>query len=191
MADRDIEDLRDLYRYLKKAGYCQETRDRQEHLDGLFKRLAGCLKGGPPAREPRVETLYLNTDGASRGNPGPAGAGGVLSGADGQVVETYAVYLGEKTNNEAEYMALIEGLKRAKVLAPKKLVVRSDSLLLVKQMKGLFKVKKKELVHLHLAARKAMPACPVIFEHVPREENSEADRMANLGVDSGPAPSGH
>ncbi len=186
MDDRDIEELRDIYRFLRKAGYRQETPEARARLDALFKRVADGLRSAGSAHPRRTDTLYLNTDGASRGNPGPAGAGGVLSGPDGITVDSYALYLGERTNNEAEYMALIEGLKRAKALGPHKLVVRSDSLLLVKQMKGLFKVKKKELVHLHLAARKAMPSCPVVFEHVPREENAEADRMANLGVDSAP-----
>ena len=179
-ADEDLELLRAAYRHLKRTGFSAGAPSRAR-VEDLFKRLADLLKAGGGVHR----NLVLNTDGASRGNPGPAGAGGVLADAGGTVLDSYAVFLGEKTNNEAEYMALIEGLKRAALHRPSRLVVRSDSLLLVKQMRGDFRVKKRDLVRLHLEARRHFPACPVVFEHVPREQNAAADRLASLGVEAG------
>lgn len=147
----------------------------------------GAPRSGSPAPSSRLtphSSLVLNVDGASRGNPGPAGAGGVVRTPDGEVLETFAVPLGRRTNNEAEYLALIEGLRRCAPYAPVKLAVRSDSLLLVKQMRGEFRVKKSELVKLALEARRRFPCREVRFEHVPREQNAEADHLANLGVES-------
>jgi ribonuclease HI len=180
----DLDLLRRVYKHLKKNGFEREQALAQGRLDALFVRLAALLKAPRPAGP----ALTLNTDGACRGNPGPAGAGGVLAGPDGAVLDSFALPLGRRTNNEAEYLALIEGLKRARGLGPTSLLVRSDSLLLIKQMRGEFRVKKRGLVQLHLEARRALPGCPVVFEHVPREENEAADRLAGLGVEAGSEP---
>lgn len=132
--------------------------------------------------EEKEGTLYLNVDGASKGNPGPAGAGGLVTAGDGAVLARFALPLGVRTNNEAEYLALIEGLKMAREMAPKKLVVRSDSLLLVKQVRGEFKIKKNALLKLNLEARRHFPKGEIIFQYVPREQNAEADALANEGA---------
>jgi ribonuclease HI len=210
MSGNEIDLLREVYRHLKAAGFHQRTPEQKARLEALFKKLAGLLKeraneptlggkaseGQPAPSAPATPhsgssralesapTLVLNVDGASRGNPGPAGAGGVLSTPEGEALETFAVPLGRRTNNEAEYLALIQGLSICARYKPSRLTVRSDSLLLVKQMRGEFRVKKSELVKLALEARRRFPCREVRFEHVPRERNAEADHLANLGVES-------
>jgi ribonuclease HI len=176
----DLELLREIYLHLKRSGFLGARKERQARVEALFRKLAALLgqaSGTAPV------PLILHVDGASRGNPGMAGAGGVVLTEDGVALDEFALSLGVCTNNEAEYQALIEGLRRVSALNPSKLTVRSDSLLLVRQMRGEFRIKKHELVLLHLEARKHLPKCPVTFEHVPREENREADRLANLGID--------
>ncbi len=125
----------------------------------------------------------LFVDGASRGNPGPSGAGIYLEcGLDNSVKRGY--YLGKKTNNEAEYLALLIGLFVAKKYSNTSLMyVYSDSLLLVKQMQGEYRVKKPELQKLYALVKDASASLTCIFTHVFREQNQEADRLANYGVD--------
>jgi len=136
------------------------------------------MSGGPYPR------LVVNCDGASRGNPGPAGAGAVLATPDGDVVAEIAEGLGETTNNVAEYTAVIHGLQRASELGATDVLVRSDSLLLVNQLTGRYRVKTPHLVPLARRARElAARFDRVRFEHVPRGRNVEADRLANIGVD--------
>jgi probable phosphoglycerate mutase len=129
--------------------------------------------------------LVVNCDGASRGNPGPAGAGAVLATPDGEIVAEIAEGLGETTNNVAEYTAVIHGLQRAKELGATDVLLRSDSLLLVNQLTGRYRVKTPHLVPLARRARELAAGFDrVRFEHVRREFNAEADRLANLGVDA-------
>ena len=129
--------------------------------------------------------LIVATDGAARGNPGPAGIGAQLTTEDGEVVGEIARGIGEATNNVAEYTAVIEGLRRAKELRARTVTVRSDSLLLVNQLTGRFRVKTPHLQPLHRQARGLVASFDhVTFEHVRRELNTEADRLANEGVDA-------
>lgn len=129
--------------------------------------------------------LVVNCDGASRGNPGPAGAGAVLVTPEGEVVAEIAEGLGETTNNVAEYTAVIHGLQRAQELGARDVLVRSDSQLLVNQLTGRYRVKTPHLVPLARRVRELVTAFDrVRFEHVPRERNVEADRLANAGVDA-------
>lgn len=126
----------------------------------------------------------LFTDGAARGNPGPAGAGAVIVNADGHIVAKVGKFLGESTNNVAEYMGLILGLKRAKAMGIKELEVLSDSELLVKQLAGDYAVKADHLRPLHDEARALIAGFEWIqVRHVPREENSLADAMSNRAID--------
>lgn len=123
-------------------------------------------------------------DGAARGNPGPAGIGVVLTDDDGRVVETLALGLGPATNNVAEYRACIEGLRLAAKHGARRVVVRSDSRLLVEQLSGRFRVKNHTLLRLHGDARALIRGFDEVrFEHVPRTENADADALANQGVD--------
>lgn len=129
--------------------------------------------------------LIVSCDGAARGNPGPAGAGAVLATTDGRVVAEVARGLGEATNNVAEYTAAILGLERAAELGADEVTLRSDSQLLVNQLTGRYRVRTAHLVPLHRRALElARGFRRVRFEHVPRERNVEADRLANAGVDA-------
>ncbi|HSN13526.1 MAG TPA: ribonuclease HI family protein [Anaeromyxobacteraceae bacterium] len=126
----------------------------------------------------------LFTDGAARGNPGPAGAGAVIVNPDGHIVAKVGKFLGESTNNVAEYMGLILGLKRAKAMGIKELDVLADSELLVKQLKGEYAVKAEHLKPLHQEAEALLKAFPdVTLQHIPREENAAADAMSNRAID--------
>ena len=126
----------------------------------------------------------LFTDGAARGNPGPAGAGAVIVSAEGHIVAKVGKFLGESTNNVAEYMGLILGLKRAKAMGIKELEVLSDSELLVKQMEGEYSVKADHLLPLHAEAKALFSGFPWIrLRHIPREENAQADAMSNRAID--------
>jgi ribonuclease HI len=134
-----------------------------------------------PARE--SEPLSGWIDGGARGNPGPAGIGVVLEDGKGGR-DTFYGYLGFATNNVAEYAALLILLHHAHRRDARELTIHSDSQLLVKQMRGEYRVKNPRLQRMHAAARRLVARIPrVTFHHVPREENSEADRLANKAMD--------
>ncbi|MCU1382915.1 MAG: rnhA [Acidobacteria bacterium] len=123
-------------------------------------------------------------DGGARGNPGPAGFGVRVEEADGTLVEEFAESIGVATNNVAEYRALLAALEWAKRHGRDQLHVRSDSLLLVQQMLGNYKVKNAGLQPLHARARVlARDIGTVTFEHVGRSLNAHADRLANTAMD--------
>ena len=104
-----------------------------------------------------VERLVINCDGAARGNPGPAGAGASLATPDGEVLAEIAEGLGETTNNVAEYTAAILGLERARELGAREVVLRSDSLLLINQLTGRYRVKTAHLQPLHRRSGSSRP----------------------------------
>lgn len=123
-------------------------------------------------------------DGGARGNPGPAGFGVRIEQPDGALVEEFHEAIGTATNNVAEYRGLLAALEWAKSRGERELLVRSDSLLLVQQMKGVYKVKSEGLQPLHARARMlAHEIGRVSFEHVRREQNAHADRLANEAMD--------
>lgn len=127
-----------------------------------------------------------NIDGASRGNPGPAAYAVILRGPDGAKIAEIAKRIGRQTNNIAEYYALVAALDYAATHAMRALRVRSDSELLVRQMQGRYKVKNADLKPLHERAQKLTRGLDYfVIEHVPREENGEADSLANLALDGG------
>lgn len=128
--------------------------------------------------------LVAYIDGGARGNPGPAGFGVRIEEADGTLVEELAESIGTATNNVAEYSALLAALEWAKRHGRDQLHVRSDSLLLVQQMLGNYKVKNAGLQPLHAKARVlARDVGTVTFEHVGRALNRHADRLANTAMD--------
>jgi ribonuclease H / adenosylcobalamin/alpha-ribazole phosphatase len=128
--------------------------------------------------------LIVACDGASRGNPGPAGVGVHIADESDRTVAEIARGIGIATNNVAEYTAAIDGLTRAKELGATAVLLRSDSRLLIEQLSGRFKVKHPTLQRLHQEVRRLASGFErVTFEHVPRESNREADRLANEGVD--------
>ena len=126
----------------------------------------------------------LSTDGGSRGNPGPAAAAYVLEIEDGTVLDAHGEAIGIATNNVAEYRALVDGLRKAVELQVDELEVVSDSELLVKQMRGEYRVKNKALIELSLeAARLARQIASVRYTAVRREHNELADRLVNETLD--------
>lgn len=130
-------------------------------------------------------------DGGARGNPGPAGYGVRIEDADGTLIAELYAPLGIATNNVAEYSGLLAALKWAVDHEARRLHVRSDSELLVKQMRGEYKIKNAGLQPLAARARLlAMELDEVTFEHVRRELNKEADRLSNLAMDMAEAGSG-
>jgi ribonuclease HI len=129
--------------------------------------------------------LIVNCDGAARGNPGPAGIGVLVTDEEGRTVAEIAEGIGPATNNVAEYRAAIAGLRAAAERGARAVLLRSDSRLLVEQLSGRFRVKNARLVRLHEEARAlARGFDEVAFEHVPRELNADADRLANRGIDA-------
>src|SRR5215469_2082109 len=126
-----------------------------------------------------------NIDGAARGNPGPAAYGVVIRRPDGAKHESLGKYIGRHTNNVAEYYALIAALDYATANGIRRLRVYSDSQLIVNQIKGLYKVKHPDLRPLHERAKKQAAALESFtIQYVPREQNRDADDLANAALDS-------
>ncbi|MYV55157.1 bifunctional RNase H/acid phosphatase [Streptomyces sp. SID3212] len=136
---------------------------------------------------PPAPTFYVEADGGSRGNPGPAGYGAVvLDPRTGEALAEAAEYVGVATNNVAEYKGLIAGLTAAKALDPEARVhVRMDSKLVVEQMTGRWKIKHPDMRPLAAEAARILPADRVTYEWIPREKNKHADRLANEAMDAG------
>jgi probable phosphoglycerate mutase len=136
------------------------------------------------APEKPANVFIANVDGASRGNPGPASYAVIVRGPDGTTCFEAGKYIGRTTNNVAEYYALISALDYAVAQGIDRLLVRSDSELLVRQMEGRYKVKSPDLRPLHEHARKlARGLAYFAVEHVPRERNRDADELANIALD--------
>lgn len=126
----------------------------------------------------------INCDGASRGNPGEAAAGVVIYDAYGAIAGRIAVRLGVMTNNQAEYHAILAGMRLAEQLRPSAIEFRLDSELAVQQLSGAWKIKNAKLRDLAARVHAAAPAgVPVSYVHVGRSENSLADRLANWALD--------
>ena len=137
------------------------------------------------------QIIYLNTDGGSRGNPGPAGCGAVISDEQNKVLKKVSKFLGVATNNEAEYQAVILGLETLKKmygvdkLKEVEIVVRMDSELVCKQLNGEYQMKEEKLVPFFMKIwnMKVKDIPNVKFTYVPREQNSIADGLANEAMD--------
>ncbi|MDZ7374766.1 MAG: ribonuclease HI family protein [candidate division KSB1 bacterium] len=133
--------------------------------------------------EERRCTIFV--DGASRGNPGPSGIGVVIRDEEGEREWRVSEFIGEATNNVAEYRALLCGLRKAMELACTEVEVRSDSELLVKQLDGRYRVRDPKLVPLWKEAVTLMSQFRAVkIVHIPREENREADRLSVLAIDA-------
>jgi len=131
-------------------------------------------------------TILAYTDGASRGNPGESGVGIILKDERGNILASQFGYIGEATNNIAEYTALATCLKLVKRFRCSTLIVHSDSELIVRQLNGQYKVKDAGLKKHFQQIKKTLSTSPFQFaiKHVPREKNREADRLANQGIDT-------
>jgi ribonuclease HI len=157
--------------------------------DRPAKPPSGKLLFDTPDKPANIFVAYV--DGASRGNPGPASYAVILHGPDGATRFEAGKYIGRATNNVAEYYGLITALDYAAAHGIDRLLVRSDSELLVRQMQGRYKVKSPDLRPLYERARKqAHGFAYFAIEHVPREQNREADELANLALDRTGSPVG-
>ena len=157
-------------------------------------RSAAASWSAPPSRgcDPVTRRLVVETDGGSRGNPGPAGYGAVVrDAATGEVLAELSDFLGHATNNVAKYSGLIAGLRAAAALAPGADVdVRMDSKLVVEQMSGRWQIKHPGMRPLAAQARQAVQSLGrVTYTWVPRSRNTHADRLANEAMDAGGARS--
>lgn len=137
-----------------------------------------------------LEKIIIYTDGGSRGNPGQAGIGVVITDEKGNKIKECSNFLGVKTNNEAEYEAVIFGLQKIKALLGKDKIkfadieVRMDSELVARQLGGVYKIENEKLAPLFLKIwNLKIDFGKIVFKHIPREQNKEADRLANEAMD--------
>ncbi|MFH1724815.1 MAG: ribonuclease HI family protein [Elusimicrobiota bacterium] len=129
--------------------------------------------------------LSIYIDGASRGNPGPASVGVVLQDASGRPVKEYHRYIGETTNNVAEYTAMLDALRLAGEMKADEITVHSDSQLLVRQLSGEYRVKNERLFKYMLQIRNLRKQFKTVeVVHISREQNKRADRLANDALDA-------
>jgi ribonuclease HI len=137
------------------------------------------------SRSPETLTkLVVNVDGGARGNPGPAAIGAVVQSAEGEVLEERGERIGTATNNVAEYRALLLGIERAAELGASEVELVGDSELIVRQVKGEYKVKDATMRELHAEVKRALRAFESwSIRHVRREQNAEADRLVNAALD--------
>jgi len=155
-------------------------------LQRALEKAASLLEGSEEQVEqaPSYIRLRLYSDGAARGNPGPAGAGAVLVEPSGQVVDRLGKFLGHQTNNYAEYQGLLLGLKRARELGVREVEVFADSELMIRQLGGRYQVKSPSLRPLYEEALKVLNEFErVKLVHVPREMNRAADEMSNKAIE--------
>jgi ribonuclease HI len=179
-AARAAEELQESME-LSKAEREARRRERAAAAAEAEKQEVAAAAVAAPARPLRTR-LYC--DGAARGNPGPAGAGAVIVNPAGHIVAKVGKFLGDETNNVAEYVGLILGLKRAKAMGIRDLEVLADSELVVKQVNGEYAVKAEHLQPLHAEAVALLKAFEQIeIRHIPREENAQADAMSNRAID--------
>jgi len=145
----------------------------------------------PAKRKPTRDQggVRVHIDGAARGNPGPAGVGVLILGPNGSVTERMYRSIGQATNNVAEYRALLLALERVRALGSAEVEVYSDSELVVRQIQGRYQVKHPILRALHAAVREHIEGFRrFVIHHVPREQNVEADGLANRAIDEACSP---
>ena len=132
-----------------------------------------------------MKSVLIHTDGGARGNPGPAGIGVVFFGESGKVIQEFKAYIGEATNNVAEYKALILALEQAHKLGFSDLNINMDSELIVRQMQGVYKIKEPAL---QVLAKQVLALTnhfnKITYRHVVREKNKEADKLVNQAIDA-------
>src|SRR5438270_3900461 len=152
----------------------------------LFPRESESASSPQRALDQSVEWITAHVDGGARGNPGPAGYGVYIRDADGTAIAQLSEYLGHRTNNFAEYSALLAALEHAMSNGYRALKVISDSELLVRQMTGQYRVNSPDLKPLYEKARSLVRRLDKFaIEHVLRAKNQHADRLANDAMDRG------
>jgi len=173
----------------------QDRSITKKRVDTLFQNLKGHVKKDDPAISEKeiagtssikkeADLIVVNVDGASKGNPGESGIGVAIFDKDSNLINEACDYLGVATNNIAEYKALILGIKLSTKYNTKRVLFKADSELMVKQIKGEYRVKNAQLKLLFTEAQSLLKKLPNWkIMHVPREENKEADLLANKGVE--------
>jgi ribonuclease HI len=132
----------------------------------------------------KFDKLIIYTDGGARNNPGPAGIGAVIKDENGETVATVSEYIGEATNNQAEYRAVLAAIKKAKTLGAGELEFNLDSELVANQLGGNFKIKNKELAPWFVKIyNESLGFKKVTYRYIPREKNREADKLVNIAID--------
>lgn len=167
------------------GGVTEKDESMADSIDRLHEKVLAKREKMPPKSKATSE-VKMYSDGGSRGNPGPSAGGFVVLDMDDQLLLESGKYLGITTNNQAEYHSLKGGLEAAAKMGAKKVHVYMDSLLVINQMKGIFKVKNRDLWPIHQAIKdNLVPQFKEIsFTHVPREYNKLADGMVNKTLDS-------
>ncbi|MGQ3683598.1 MAG: ribonuclease HI family protein [Candidatus Loosdrechtia sp.] len=187
-----------MFKYIDKEKLYKENPGITERMiDSLIQNISCRAKGKgiedtnvshsatPHPKEGGFTHLIVHTDGASRGNPGEAGIGIVVFNKNYQIIEEICKYIGKSTNNVAEYQAMILAAQKAIDYNAKKVTFKTDSELLVRQLKGMYQVKSTNILPLYhklIALLKKIPVWEI--QHVRREENVGADALANQGIDS-------
>lgn len=160
----------------------EKDKSMAKAIDGIF---SGETKSITPVEHGQYKQIKLYADGGSRGNPGPSSSGFVLLDMNDSIIFKTGFYLGITTNNQAEYQALKLGLEQARKIGAREVSVFMDSLLVINQMKGIFKVKNRDLWPIHIAIREqAKQFKKIIYTHVPRELNKLADAEVNETLDA-------
>ncbi len=172
-----------------KDAITEKDHTLAKEIDQHAKKHSHQDKSKKPAKDSKsskpVDKVILYADGGSRGNPGPSASGYVLFDEEEQIIQQSGEYLGITTNNQAEYQAVKLGIKKAKEIGAKEVDVYLDSLLVVNQMKGVFKVKNRDLWPIHEAIKELVEHFKkVTFTHVPREMNKLADAEVNKVLDA-------
>ena len=170
------------------AKTCAALGIEVEDARRLLRGAALALKEEAPAAQQALplgsKAVRVYSDGAARGNPGPAGAGAVITDLRGNVLKKRGRFLGVTTNNVAEYKGLLLGLEAAKELGAREVKVRADSQLLIRQLNGKYQVRHAGLKPLHAEALRMLGTFEKSdLEHIPREENALADEMSNRAID--------
>jgi ribonuclease HI len=173
--DLDIETARKLLRGAAAALKAEKPPPKRTAV----------LKAPPaPPAVTEARAVRVFSDGAARGNPGPAGAGAVITDASGNVLARLGHFLGRQTNNVAEYQGLLLGLRHAQEMGAREVKVRADSQLMIRQLKGEYAVRNTALKPLHAEALRLLRGFSRYhLQHVPREENALADEMSNRAID--------
>ena len=175
---RDISQSNTIQQELVRLGW------EASELEAILPASPKSNSAGDSAPDEAQPSVVLYTDGACRGNPGPSSAGWVIEDPHGRVISQAGVFLGTGTNNEAEYSAAILGLEAAFQRGAKELVLRADSELMIKQLKGIYRVKNERLKPLFKKLQSIIAKFQSVeLEHVKRHLNQAADRQANLALD--------
>ncbi len=162
----------------------QKVTDKDKQMSQAIDAIVNPVNQEVQQRGPTPDKVKLFADGGSRGNPGPSASGFVILDMEDNILVDKGVYLGITTNNQAEYTALKLALETCLDMGIKEVDVYMDSLLVVNQLKGIFKVKNRDLWPIHDAIKQMQPKFKEIkFSHVPREFNKLADAAVNRALD--------